>query len=80
MKTTDIGFEKFPEDFVADPTTAFIKEQSICGRGQRTKAGVFDDACIHYDETLIDKLNQALCNHYTREEIMAIIDKIVGKD
>lgn len=25
MKTTDIGFERFPEDFYADLSTAFIK-------------------------------------------------------
>lgn len=25
MKTTDIGIERFPEDFIADPTTAFVK-------------------------------------------------------
>lgn len=27
MKTTDIGFERFPEDFYADPSTAFIAKQ-----------------------------------------------------
>lgn len=72
MKTTDIGVGRFPEDFVADPATTFIKERST---GESTKVS----GCVHYDETLIDKLNQALCNHYTREEIMAAIEKITGK-
>lgn len=26
MKTTDIGFERFSEDFAEDPITAFIKD------------------------------------------------------
>lgn len=29
MKTTDIGFERFEEEFYADPSTAFIKPKNL---------------------------------------------------
>lgn len=40
MKTTDIGFEKFPEDFKANPDTAFIRH-TFCKWSENL--GIIDD-------------------------------------
>lgn len=62
MKTTDIGFEKFEEDFYADLSTAFIKHRNENLSYESMIEHKDCDSCKHsYEDETLDGHLQLYC-------------------